>query len=332
MSTVKLGIIGCGIITKRKHLPAITRMDEEVSVIAVCNRSIGKAQEVAGMLDLPDTAVWTDWEKMIAEVKELDAVLIALPIPMNHPVSKACCAAGLSVLCEKPAGMTVEEAVDTGSFSETYGVTYMTAENYHFKPRHTKAVELVQAGAIGKVHSLSWNMLSFMAVDNKYNQTQWRADNKYPGGYVLDGGVHFTHTVQMLAGPVTEVFARTASVDSRMGTLDTAFALLTHADGAVTSLNMGWRAANDDKDLRIFGSEGSLIITDEDLIQVSPSGEQTVIDPGDENSFYLMWKEFIRTVKTKETSIMPSDTPVRDVKVIMGILESGKTGKPVPIS
>ncbi|MBI9099890.1 MAG: Gfo/Idh/MocA family oxidoreductase [Spirochaetaceae bacterium] len=331
MTKIKIAIIGCGIITEEAHLPALLRLSERIEIKAVCNRTKPKAVNIAEKLSLPEEAVWTDWKKMIGRVVGLDAVLIALPITMNHPVSRACCKAGLSVLCEKPAGMNNEEAEETSRFSAEYGVTYMTGENFHFEPRFRKAAELVKEGIIGKLHSTSWNLLSFMDKNNKYNKTQWRADNKYPGGYVLDGGVHFVHALQMIAGPVDSVFSHTASIDKDLGTMDSALSLMKHCNGVISSLNLGWRAVNDDSNLKLYGDKGTLIIKDDLILEMTPGGKINKHSFERENSFYLQWSAFLDSLEEGRPPALPHQMPVNDVKIIMAIIESGQTGKKISL-
>ncbi len=331
MNRIKIAIIGCGIITEEAHLPALKRLSDRLEVKAVCNRTRAKAEKIGKMLDLRPEAIWTEWKEMIKELKDLDAVLIALPITMNHPVSKACCEAGLSVICEKPAGMSNKEAEDTVNFSSRYDVTFMTAENYHFEPRFNKAAELINSGRIGKLHSISWNLLNFMDKDNKFNKTQWRAHNEYPGGYVLDGGVHFVHVLQMIAGPVTAVYARTASIEKDLGTMDLAFSLVEHKDDVVSSLNMGWRSANDDNFLKLYGEKASLIVKEDNIVEIDPQGKEKIHEFEKESSFYLQWCDFLSVLEKEKTPSLPSQMPADDVKVIMAMVESGKTGERILI-
>ncbi|MBB6480922.1 Gfo/Idh/MocA family protein [Spirochaeta isovalerica] len=332
MNKIKLAIIGCGIITKEAHLPALKRLTDRMEVAAVCNRTASKAEDIAEELGLDHSAVWTDWKKMISELKDLDAVLIALPITMNYEVSRACCQAGLAVLCEKPAAMTAREAEETATFSTQFGVTYMTAENFHYDRGFLKAAELVKAGKIGNVHSMSWNVLSWMEVDNKYNKTEWRAHNEYPGGYVLDGGVHFVHALQMIGGPVESVFAHTASVDGRLGTMDTAMSLIRHKSGCVSSLNMGWRSASDDGALRIFGDKGSLIMGRGNVKELKPDGTEELHTFEEESSFYLQWSAFLDALEGKKEGLIPERMPADDVKTVLAMIESEKNGMAVTIN
>ena len=90
-------------------------------------------------------------------------------------------------------------------------------------------------GEIGKVNLIQWNVLNYMAMSNKYAKTTWRTEHVFPGGYVLDGGVHFVHVLQMMAGPVASVKAECRTIDPRLGKVDTAFALLTHSSGTLSS-------------------------------------------------------------------------------------------------
>ena len=332
MNKIKLGIIGCGIITKEAHLPAMKRLTEQMEVIAVCNRSKPKAVEIARELDLATNAVWTDWKKMIETVNDLDAVLIALPITLNYEVSRACCEAGLSVLCEKPAAATKEDAEASSELSSRYNVTYMTAENFHYEPRFCKAAELVNAGTIGKVHSIQWNVLQWMDVNNKFNKTPWRTHNEYPGGYVFDGGVHFVHVVQMIAGPIESIFAHTASIEDKLGTMDTAMSLIKHKNGAVTSLNMGWRHLSDEGALRIFGDKGSLVVKDENIMELKPDGSERIHSFEKEHSFYLQWKAFLDALEGNKKNIIPVRMPADDIKTVLAMIESEKSGKSVKLA
>jgi len=304
-------------------------MKDRIQVTAVCNRSREKAERAAGLLGLPESGIHQDWETMIREKKDLDAVLIALPIPMNYPVSRACIDAGLAVFCEKPAGMNTEEAEKTLSLNRPEGPLFLTAENFHYHSLYNRAAALVREGKIGRLHSISWNVLQYMQTDNKYNKTPWRADNKYPGGYVMDGGVHFVHALQMLAGPVRTVYARTGSVEPGLGTMDSAFSLLTHENGVISSLNMGWRAASEEEALKVFGTEGSIIIREDSLILLNGAGEKTVIETEMEDSFYAEWSDFYTAWQTGTPPALKQEEAVRDVRVIEAILRSGESGQPV---
>ena len=51
----------------------------------------------------------------------MDAVLLALPIELNYPVSRAAAGAGKHVLCEKPVGQNREELQGAVGLAEEFG-------------------------------------------------------------------------------------------------------------------------------------------------------------------------------------------------------------------
>ncbi len=328
---MKIGIIGCGIITQEAHVPALLRLQESIQVVALCNHSEKKACMVRDLLGDPEIPIFTSWETMIQEQKDLDAVLIALPIMLNYPVSKACLDAGIAVLCEKPAGANAAEAEKTLEFVSSDKPLYMTAENYHFKHSIAQAKEIIERGQIGTLHSIQMHVFSFMQVDNKFNKTQWRRHNAYPGGYLMDGGVHNVHALQQIAGPVESVMGRTLSINPNLGSDDLGFAIFKHATGVVTSYNMALQSAASEDRLTLFCTDGALVVSDDEIHIYSPEGAVQTIKVEKEDSFYLEWLDFSTAFAANTKASVQQEDVVRDVKVIEGILQSSKEGTEVII-
>jgi predicted dehydrogenase len=328
---LKIGIIGCGIITQIAHLPALLKLKDKIEVISLCNHSEPKAKKTAELLGNSALPIYKNWQEMIRKEKDLEAVLVSLPIPMNYPVSRQCIEAGLHVICEKPAGVDAKEAALTLELTQKDGPLFMTAENFQYYPGFKKASLLCQEGLIGKVHSLHWNVLQFLAVDNQYNQTQWRNHNEYPGGYVMDGGVHFVHALQMIAGSIDSVVAKTKSINSKLGTMDMGFALLTHQSGAISSLNMGWQHSDQEESLKVFGTEGSLILKEDSILLLKSDGTSQSYPLEAEDSFTEEWKDFYSAVTGLSPLVLNQETVVRDVKVIDALVKSAAEGREVMI-
>ena len=328
---MKIGIIGCGIITQEAHVPALLRLKDEIEVVALCNHSERKAFVVQELLGNPEIPVFTSWEVMIEEQKDLDAVLIALPITLNYPVSKACLEAGIAVLCEKPAGANAIEAEKTMEFIALDKPLYMIAENFHFKSSIIKAKEILESGKIGTIHSIQMNKFSFMQVDNKYNKTQWRCNNEYSGGYLMDGGIHNVHALQQIAGPVESVMGRTLCINPKLGTHDLGFAILKHTSGVVTSYNMALQNAGSVDKLEIFCTDGSLIVDDDEIKIISPVGEVQSIKIENEDSFFLEWQDFYNAFTGRSKVSVKQEDVLRDVRVIDSILRSSKEGKVITL-
>ncbi|MDC7230670.1 MAG: Gfo/Idh/MocA family oxidoreductase [Sphaerochaetaceae bacterium] len=324
---MKLGLIGCGIITQEAHVPALIRLKDTIEVVALCNHSEGKAITVRDLLGNPNLPIFTSWETMLQKQKDLDAVLIALPIPLNYPVSKACLDAGIAVLCEKPAGANAAEAEKTMESVSSEKPLYMIAENHHFKNSIIKAKEIIESGQIGSLHSVQMNVFSFTEVDSKFNNTHWRQYNEYSGGYLMDGGVHYVHALQQIAGPVTKVMGSTLSINPKLGTNDLGFAILTHENGVVTSFNMALQHACPEDVLKLFCTAGALSVSDNEIQLYSSDGKIQNIKIEKEDSFFLEWQDFYSAFSMNVKASVRQEDVVRDVKVIEGILHSSQEGK-----
>ena len=59
---MKIGIIGCGIITQEAHVPALLRLKDSIEVVALCNHSKKKALIVRDLLGNPELPIFTSWE------------------------------------------------------------------------------------------------------------------------------------------------------------------------------------------------------------------------------------------------------------------------------
>ncbi|MCK4472376.1 MAG: Gfo/Idh/MocA family oxidoreductase, partial [Anaerolineae bacterium] len=95
--TVKVGLIGCGNIGVRAHLPACTQVPE-TELVTVCDIIEERAQAAAGR---SGATAYTDYRQLL-EREDVDVVIIALPNDLHAEVTVAAADAGKHVLCEKP--------------------------------------------------------------------------------------------------------------------------------------------------------------------------------------------------------------------------------------
>ena len=65
---MKIGIIGCGIITQEAHVPALVELKDTIEVIALCNHSRPKAEHTAMLLGKPSLPIYSDWKEMFRPV------------------------------------------------------------------------------------------------------------------------------------------------------------------------------------------------------------------------------------------------------------------------
>jgi len=287
MAPIGIAIIGGGIFIKDHHLPAVFKCDN-LSVKVIYSRSLKTAQETSKLVtgDAPDLYAGdagsgrTYHDLLLRE--DVQAVIIALPIPSQPEYIEAALAAGKHVLAEKPIAGDVAAARKILDYyrnvSPKNKVTLAIAENHRFFPSFVYAAE--QAAGLGKLQHFSVKCFSLMGQDNKYYNTPWRTKPQYQGGFLLDGGVHHAAATRLFLngdtnGPHT-VQAFTQQAQDHLPPIDTVSAIIKTRSGAT-----GTYQHSAGSNVRAFewdlGYEKGSVNANEETVTVTPvGGEKTV--------------------------------------------------------
>jgi UDP-N-acetylglucosamine 3-dehydrogenase len=148
---LKVGVIGCGAIAQRRHLPEYQARND-VEIVAVCDFSAERAEQVKEKFGAKYAITKT--EELLA-LDEIDAVSICTPNQFHASVSIQAMKAGKHVLCEKPMATTIEEAREMVKAAEENGVFLMVGHNQRLMPVHVKAKNILQQGKLGRVLTFS---------------------------------------------------------------------------------------------------------------------------------------------------------------------------------
>jgi myo-inositol 2-dehydrogenase/D-chiro-inositol 1-dehydrogenase len=191
-----------------------------------------------------------------------DGVLVAAPTDRHAHVSRAALAAGIPVLCEKPAGLTWQEVEETGRVAAGHGAAFQVAYWRRFVPALVALRERIAAGELGQVLHVvcaQW--------DGAPPPAQFRHSS---GGAFVDMGVHEFDVVRWLTGQtVTSVAAvQTPALDpGARPDADNAQALLGLSAGTTAAVSLGRHYPGGDLvTIEVFGSTGH--------------ERSTVLDPG----------------------------------------------------
>ncbi len=106
MEKLKIGIIGCGGIAHRKHLPALAKLPE-VEMVAFCDIIPERAVAAAGEYGVKDAKTFACYREMLA--LPLDVVHVLTPNSSHAEITIAALEAGAHVMCEKPMAISSEE-------------------------------------------------------------------------------------------------------------------------------------------------------------------------------------------------------------------------------
>ncbi|KAI1133273.1 hypothetical protein F5Y10DRAFT_85230 [Nemania abortiva] len=242
-----IALVGGGIFMKEQHVPAVLACPL-ITAKAVWSRSLKSAEETAKLLadagttvDVYSTESGPDksYDDLLKRT-DIAGLILALPIVDQPSYIEKALAAGKHVLAEKPIAKDVDTAIKLIEYYEKISketkATLAIAENFRFQKGWPYAVEEIKK--LGRVTGFAVKLCSMMQATNKYYLTPWRTVPEYQGGFLLDGGVHYTAALRKLLGKedaVASVIAMTSLVSSHLPPKDTINAIIQTRSGVLGS-------------------------------------------------------------------------------------------------
>lgn len=339
MGSVGVAIIGGGIFARTEHLPAVLA-SPLVSLKAIWSRSLNSAQDTANLI--PDGAASVDLYSTdsregksyddILKRSDITGVILALPIVDQVAYIEKALAAGKHVLAEKPIAPDVASAQKLIAYYQKVSVqtkaTLAIAENYRFNKGWAYGAEEIKK--LGRVTGFVVRLNSKMAPDNKYVKTAWRAKPEYQGGFLLDGGVHFTAAIRKLLGPehaIDSLIAQTSLVQPYLAPVDSINAVMKTKSGAVGSYIHSCGTTMETREYHIACEHGQVKASADKVVTVQGTGKNAKVEEkvfewtsGVKEEVHA-WAESIVSGKPH-----PDQTPelaLGDVELLEKMLKSG---------
>ena len=262
MGPLRLGLAGGGpgSFIGPVHVTA-AQLDRKIVLAGgVFSRNAAKSAEAAQAYGV---LAWPSVEAMLSS-GAIDLVCIATPNDSHYPIARAALSAGIHVMSDKPATLTLAQAIalrtDIAASGRHYGLTH----TYTGYPMVRDARALVADGTLGTIRKVvveySQGWLS-RPLHNK--QADWRMDpsRSGAGGASGDIGTHAFQLAEFVTGLRTvELMGDLAAVVPGRLLDDDCNLLLRFANGARGVLIASQIAAGDRNGLRlrVYGENGGL--------------------------------------------------------------------------
>ena len=263
MKSVRYGIIGCGAIAQRRHIPEAVA-NENAEVVAIADPVRGRAKGIAEGIG---AKAYTDYKKML-EQEQLDAAVVCGPNVLHTPMTLNALKAKLHVLVEKPMATTRADARKMVNAAKQARRYLMVAMNQRLMSTHVKAKDILESGRLGKP-------IAFETSFKHSGPDGWSVDGakswffkKNPAvmGVTGDLGVHKADLMRYLLGEeFVQVGGIITTLDKRSaaGRLipldDNAYITLKSKSGVVGSMNISWtNYGGEDNGTTIFCANGVL--------------------------------------------------------------------------
>ena len=250
MRTYNWGIIGPGKIA-RKFADDLKRLPN-ARIHAVASTSAERAAAFAAEYQVEH--FFNRYEDIV-HCPGLDIVYIATPHMLHCENALICLEHGLPVLCEKPFAMNSAEARRMVSAARKNRVFLMEALWTRFIPAVNHAIELVEQGEIGAVHTVKSDFGFKMPFDPAH-----RIFNKaLGGGSLLDIGIYPALLSLLLFGKPAEENILAAATFTQTG-VDESCAFTFQYPGNRLALGHSTVAATLPVEAWLFGTEGTIYL------------------------------------------------------------------------
>jgi predicted dehydrogenase len=227
---LRVGVVGCNI--GAEHVHAFKRLPEQFELLAVCDIDVGKARALAATHGVPRVAGEL---AELCRMDDLDVIDICTPPQLHFAQIQQTLAAGKHAICEKPLVGSLAAVDELIAAEAVSGRRVMPIFQYRFGHGLQKLKFLVDAGLAGRAYLATVEMAWRRRAD--YYAVPWRGTWKTElGGTLLSHAIHTLDMLCYIAGPVTNVFARTATRVNPIEVEDCAAVSLELDGGALATL------------------------------------------------------------------------------------------------
>lgn len=226
MKKVRWGVLSTAKIGREKVIPAM-QASQFCDIVAIASANKDKAQAEAKQLNIPK--VFNAYEELLND-PDVDAVYIPLPNHLHVQWAIRALEAGKHVLCEKPIGISFEEAQQLLNVSkQNPHLKIMEAFMYRFHPQWQHAKTLVKEGRIGELQTIQ-SFFSYYNVDpgNIRNQKDTG------GGGMPDIGCYCISQSRFIFGKEPERVLGIVEFDPELQTDRMASGMLDFSTGTAT--------------------------------------------------------------------------------------------------
>jgi predicted dehydrogenase len=342
---IKVGIIGCGSITKLRHAPEY-KANPNVDEIVFYDRNLERATALANQFG---GSVAPTVEELLAD-PTVDVISDCSSNEFHHIFSTKALLNGKHVLCEKPISLTLEHASEIVEAQKKSGNKLMVDHNQRFTRAHQKAKEIIKNEELGKVLTFrttfghsgpeQWGV-------NKSNSTWFFKKERSGLGVAGDLGIHKVDLLHyLLDDEIDQVSAFQGALDKvdengqPIEVCDNIVCSLKTKKGRLGNASFSWTYyGEEDNSTIIYCENGILKIYHSEKYQlevINKNGEKVYyelesIQTNDNQTNSGVIDEFVNCVLLDQDPLVTGTDALSSLKVILGIIEAAETNSVVKI-
>ena len=344
---LKVGLIGCGSITKQRHAYEYS-LNDNVEIAGFFDLKKERAQELANIFG---GKVYESVDEMLND-SQIDAVSVCVANAFHAENSIKALDAGKHVLCEKPMATTIEECEAMLEAANRNNKHLLIGQNQRLTPTHQYAKELINSGKYGKV-------ISFQTTFGHGGPESWSADqsantwffkkDKAAFGSMADLGIHKLDLIRYLVGDdYDSVYSKQVVLDKKfpdgspIEVDDNSVEILQFKNGAFGTVTTSWTVYGEEVQVTtLFLTKGIMkLYADPDfsLIVVRGDGQidkyqldviQTNDDEQQASSGVI--DEFVDAILQDRPSVLDASDIINSMRAVFACVESNKENKEIKV-
>ncbi|HTY88099.1 MAG TPA: Gfo/Idh/MocA family oxidoreductase [Candidatus Acidoferrum sp.] len=337
----KLGValVGLGNLSTHQIAPALQHT-KYCRLAGIVTGTPAKAEKWKAQYNLPDRNIYNyDTMGKMADNPDIDIVYVVTPNALHGEHTIKAANAGKHVLCEKPMEVSVEKCQQMIDACKKAGRQLAIGYRCRFEPHNLECIRLAREKTFGELRIID----ACFDVHNDQPPEAWRLHRALAGGgCLMDVGIYALQATRYLTGeePVLVSAIETKTDPVRFKEVEETIVWTAKFPSGVvaycsTSYHSGLFSRFAAKaDRGWFGLNPAFLYAGNHGLR---SDGKEIRFPeadalGDSCQFAAELDDFAQCILNNQPTRVPGEEGLRDVKIMMAIYESARTGQAVSLA
>ena len=230
--------------------PNLARNFDELGELSwLCDLDDGRRERFAGRY--PERTLTELFDELLAD-DDVEAVVIATPVPTHYALAKQALEAGKHVLVEKPPAMRAAEIDELVAIAAERDLVLMPGHLLLYHPGVRKLKELIDAGELGEVLCVYGNRQN-LGIVRKNENALWSL------------GVHDLSVILYLLDEEPDECVAHGRDFLTPGVEDVVFCYLRFPSGKIAHMHLSWLDPHKMRKITVVGREKMVVFDDMEL-------------------------------------------------------------------
>ena len=300
-----------------------------IEIVSCFTRSEDKRQAFAEKFDC---AAASSFEEIL-EDDSIQAIINTTPNNVHLETTRQAAEAGKHVFLDKPIANSVAEGMEIARLCRDAGVVLAIGYQRRRENQFLWIKERIEQGEFGQLVQAEANISRDRLGQFDISSWRYRAEGM-PGGVMLQIGIHYTDVLEMLLGDIESVSGMTSQLVLPGDNPDVACLVMTHENGAVSTLSASYASASEFYLMNIYGKKASAYYSLHQGLQYLKQGDESptpvAFDKNDAIAEEL--EEFGNCVRDGGEPEVGGERASKSLAVIRAGVKSAREGRVVTVA